>query len=72
VLSEDASGDGLSFWWKIDEAGTAKCPDICGSYGFVDGNGKFKRVTSSGTWVRTHVFGEDGSSGTFKGTYMMK
>jgi hypothetical protein len=71
-FADDGNGDGISLWWKVDEAGIAKCPDICGSFASVDGHGKFKGATNSGTWERTHRFGEDGSSGTFKATYTMK
>jgi len=65
---KDVHGDGASLWWKIDAAGTADCPDQCGSYGYVDGYGRFKGVTGTGTWVRTQLF-SDGAMGTIKGTY---
>lgn len=70
-FSRDVDGDGMSRWWKVDEAGTTKCPDLCGSFGSFDAFGKYKGMTSSGTWVRTHVF-TDGAIGTFKQTYMKK
>ena len=68
---KDVSGDGTTAWWKVDEAGTAKCPDLCGNFGYVEGYGKFKGVTGGGTWVRTHLFG-DGSMGTARSTFTRK
>jgi hypothetical protein len=70
-VAQNVSGDGMTLWWKVDEAGTAKCPDLCGSFGTVDAYGKLKGMTSSGTWVTTHVFAE-GSLGILKSTYTMK
>ena len=67
-FSQDPSGDGSLWWWKVDEAGTAKCPDLCGSFGYVEGYGKLKGTKGGGTWVRTNVFAE-GSMGTFKSSY---
>ncbi len=60
----DASGNGHSFWWRLDESNTATCADICGTWGFVDGYGKYKGVTGTGTWSRTTVF-PDGTTGTW-------
>ncbi len=67
-FSHNTSGDGSSWWWKVDEIGTAKCPDACGSFGYVDGFGKLKGVTGSGTWVRTDLTA-NGSFGTYKSKY---
>lgn len=68
---QDSDGDSFSYWWKMDEAGTARCPDSCGSFGYVDGTGKFKGLTGGGTYVHTHDFAGGGSSGTYKDTYKM-
>lgn len=70
-FTTNLSGDGTTLWWKVDEAGTSRCPDICGSWAYVNGYGKLKGVTGSGTWVRTVLF-SDGSLGTYKGTYTKK
>ena len=67
----DASGDGLAFAWKITEMYTTRCPDVCGTMQAIDGYGKFKGVTYSGAWTRTHVF-TDGAVGTVKTTYTTK
>jgi hypothetical protein len=67
-FSHNDSGDGSFWWWKMDETGTAKCPDACGSFGYVDGFGKLKGVTGGGTWVRTDVMAK-GSMGTYKSSY---
>lgn len=64
-FSKDTEGDSLTHWWKMDAAGTASCPNVCGSYGYMQGTGKFKGVTGGGTWKQTHRFGHEASSGTF-------
>ena len=67
---EDSEGNTFSYWWKMDEAGTARCPGSCGSYRILGGTGKFKGLTGSGTFVHDRDF-SDGGSGTSKGTYQM-
>jgi hypothetical protein len=67
-FSDNTSGDGSFWWWKVDEIGTAKCPDTCGSFGYVDGFGRLKGVTGGGTWVRTDLTA-NGSIGTYKSKY---
>ena len=67
-FSHNGKGDGSSWWWKVDEMGTAKCPDVCGSFGYVSGFGKLKGVTGGGTWVRTDLMAR-GSIGTYKSKY---
>ena len=67
----DASGNGASMWWRMDEAGTAGCPILCGSWGYFDGYGKFKGISGSGTWKQTSLF-PDGSIGTWTGSYSLK
>jgi len=64
--SFDAAGDTASFWWRADKSGTADCPDLCGSWGYFNGTGKYKGIVGSGTWVRDTMF-PNGSSGTWKG-----
>lgn len=67
---KDVHGDGASLWWKIEESGTVRCPDQCGTFGYVDGYGRFKGVTGTGSWVRTHLF-NDGSMGTITSTFTL-
>lgn len=67
---QDVDGNSFSYWWKMDEDGTAKCPSMCGSVGILGGTGKFKGMTGHGTFVQTHDFG-DGSSGTSRLSYQM-
>jgi hypothetical protein len=64
--SFDAAGDTASFWWRADKSGTSDCPDMCGSWGYFNGTGKYKGIVGSGTWVRDTMF-HNGSSGTWKG-----
>jgi hypothetical protein len=66
-FAQDASGNGGSWSWKMDEFGTAKCPDVCGTFGWIEGYGSLKGASGGGTWVRTHLFSE-GSLGTYKYT----
>ena len=70
-FSTNVSGDGGSWWWKADEIGTSKCPDMCGSFGWIDGHGKFKGISGMGTWVRTAVLANS-AMGTYKSTYSLK
>lgn len=65
-----ADGDTQSYWWKVDEAGTAACPDMCGSWGYFAGTGSFDGLQGTGTWKRSHVIG-DLSWGTWKNSYSM-
>ncbi len=65
---KDVHGDGTSLRWKIEQAATATCPDQCGSFSYLDGYGRFKGITGTGTWVRTHLF-SDGAMGTIASTY---
>jgi hypothetical protein len=62
--SRDGDGDGVSYWWRMDESGTASCPDVCGSFGVFAGYGKYEGLTGTGTWQRTTVF-PDGGTGTW-------
>lgn len=68
---KDADGDGVSYWWRMREAGTAACPNLCGSFGYFSGYGKFKGITGGGTWQVTAPFPE-GSLGTWEGSYSIK
>lgn len=70
-FTRTTGGDGSTLWWKVDEAGTTRCKDICGSWGYIEGFGKYKGVTGSGTWIRTTLF-SDGSLGSYKGTVTRK
>lgn len=64
----DKDGHGTSFWWRMTEARTADCSDICGEWGYFAGDGKFEGIEGSGTWQRNTLF-PDGSSGTWQGSY---
>jgi hypothetical protein len=67
----DAQGNSATFWWRVDQANTSDCPDLCGSWGYFNGTGKFKGIEGSGTWARDTMF-QNGSSGTWKGTAKLK
>lgn len=68
-LVKDASGDGYSHEWKLEQAGTADCPIQCGSFSYTDGYGKFAGISGGGKWVSTHDFADGGAAGTFTSTY---
>lgn len=61
----NVEGDGVSWWWRQDSGGTADCPNICGTFGFVDGFGKFEGISGEGTWQVTAGF-EDGGLGAWQ------
>jgi len=67
-FGKDADGDGTSYWWRLDKAGTSDCPGLCGSWGYFDGTGKFKGISGNGTFKQSTIF-PDGSTGTWKGSY---
>jgi hypothetical protein len=69
--SFNSEGETTSFWWRADKANTADCPDLCGSWGYFNGTGKYKGIEGSGTWVRNTLF-HNGSSGTWKGTAKLR
>jgi hypothetical protein len=68
---KDVDGDGASFWWRMDTAGTADCPTLCGSFGYFAGFGKFAGITGTGTWRVTAPF-EEGNLGVWEGSYSMR
>lgn len=68
---KDVAGNGASMWWRMDEAATADCPMICGSWGYFDGYGAFKGISGSGTWKQTSLFA-DGNMGTWEGSFSLK
>lgn len=70
-FGKDAEGDGLSFWWRMDKAGTADCPNLCGSFGYFAGYGKFKSVSGTGTWRVTAPF-PDGNLGVWESSFSMR
>lgn len=67
----DGQGNSATFWWRMDEANTSDCPDLCGSWGYFNGTGKFNGIEGSGTWARETTF-HNGSSGTWTGTAKLK
>lgn len=69
VKAED--GQGFSYWWQVEKAGTADCPQLCGVWGYFGGYGSFAGLQGTGTWKVTAQFGESGSMGTWTNTYSM-
>ncbi len=65
-FSRDVDGHGSSFWWRMEEAGTATCETLCGVWGMYGGYGRFANLSADGTWVQEIDFG-DGSIGTWTG-----
>jgi len=62
----DAEGNSSTFWWRADKVMTDDCADLCGSWGYFNGTGKFKGIQGGGTWIRSTQFA-NGSSGTWEG-----
>ena len=67
-FAQDAAGNGGSWTWNVTEAGTQKCPGVCGTFKWAEGYGNAKRVTASGVWKQTYA-GRDGGIGTYTLTY---
>jgi hypothetical protein len=55
----------------MEKGGTADCPDLCGSYGYFAGYGKYQGITGAGNWERQGLVA-DGSVGVWDGTYSMR
>jgi hypothetical protein len=69
VEAED--GQGFSYWWQVEKAGTADCPELCGVWSYFGGYGRFAGLEGTGTWKVTASFGQAGSMGTWTNTYSM-
>lgn len=67
-FAQDAAGNGGSWTWTVTEAGTEKCPSVCGTFKWADGFGSTKNVSASGTWRQTHS-SSDGGIGVYAVTY---
>lgn len=67
-FAQDAAGNGGSWTWKVTEAGTQKCPEVCGTFKWAEGFGNTKVVTAAGAWRQTHA-GAAGGVGTYTLTY---
>jgi hypothetical protein len=69
-FGHDGKGNGVSYWFRMDAAGTADCPDMCGSYGYFAGYGKYAGIRGQGTWRRESTTAT-GGHGSWKGTYQL-
>ncbi len=67
-FSDDAAGNGASWSWQVEEAGTPKCPQICGTFKWLEGYGNRKGATVTGTWTQTQA-SRDGGVGTYTVKY---
>ncbi len=70
-FAKTADGHGYSYWWQVEEAGTADCPELCGVWGYYGGYGRFDGLEGTGTWKTTASFGESASMGTWANSYSM-
>ena len=70
-FGHDEAGNGASYWFRMDAAGTAQCPDMCGSFGYFAGYGKYAGIEGEGTW-RREATTPTGGHGSWKGTYKLK
>ncbi len=69
-FSRDRDGDGHSYWWVVDASETEDCPDLCGSFTYYGGYGKYAGMTGSGTWRRDALINGMGL-GTWESSYAM-
>lgn len=67
-FAQDVTGNGGSWTWKVTEAGTDKCPGVCGTFAWVEGYGNTGSAKASGAWRQTHA-SKDGGIGTYTVTY---
>ena len=67
-FAQDAAGNGGSWTWKVTEARTQKCPEVCGTFKWAESFGNTKVVTASGAWRQTYA-GAAGGVGTYTLTY---
>ena len=66
-----ADGHGFSYWWEVEESGTADCPALCGKWSYFGGFGRFDGLKGKGNWKVTSQFGQTGSMGTWTNSYSM-
>ena len=67
-FAQDAKGNGGSWTWKVSEAGTEKCPGVCGTFSWAEGFGNARNAKASGTWRQTQA-NKEGGIGTYTVTY---
>lgn len=67
-VAQDDAGNGGWWSWKMDEAGTAACPTVCGSFSWVEGYGSTRNSSATGKWRQTGT-SRNGSVGTYTVTY---
>ena len=63
-ISFDSDGDAAWMWWRGDLDG--------GTWGFMDGTGKFKGVDGGGTWKTKQRSADGKFIDTWEGTWQMK
>jgi hypothetical protein len=59
-FAQDAAGNGGSWSWKIEATGTPECPQVCGTFKWLEGYGDSKHVTATGTWTQKQRNAEGG------------
>lgn len=67
-IAQDAAGNGGPWTWKVTEAGTQQCPEVCGTFKWAESLGNTKVVTASGAWRQTHA-SSAGGVGTYTLSY---
>jgi hypothetical protein len=65
---QDAAGNGGAWTWAVTEAGTARCPSMCGTFKWAEGYGSTRQANGSGEWKQTFASAE-GGAGTYTVTY---
>lgn len=67
-FAQDATGNGGSWTWKVTDAATENCPQVCGTFQWAEGYGNTKGASASGVWRQTYG-GKDGGTGTYTVKY---
>lgn len=70
-FAKAVDGHGFSYWWQVEKAGTADCPNLCGTWGYFGGYGRFEGLQGQGSWKVTASFEGTGDIGTWTNTYSM-
>lgn len=67
-FAQDAKGGGGAWTWKVEQAGTDKCPTVCGMLTWLESYGNAGKAPARGTWRQTGSSTE-GSIGTYTVTF---
>jgi hypothetical protein len=65
-IGTNPDGDVEWTWWRMTEAATERCPNLCGVWGYTNGTGAFEEMIGrGGTWKNTAMFPDDTGAGVW-------